>query len=320
MADIEKKEKNTIKENSEKESTAMTTFVAPSAPTKPAEVATFVAQGRIAIKAAVEVMKSCPANSGLYSQALDFAQKVAGMVLDEGVKIAESVRAVGNTLGSGDEVDKAREEKEKIMTSFGFQEGKRFRNICELDADCVKKAKDNAIKKGDIPTINAAIKLKPKSTRGHKLPIYECHGIFSDTVLTDDIKFDETWNATSLFANIGLGTYMLKDLNIEIAVANELEPKYRVPIHQELYPKCDVIKGSSTCPDGPTAHFPTSRMIFYRIVKNDIRNRFCDLFRCFRFPFANLKERRCICRNSARQIRLCCFLIAFLFHPCLELF
>lgn len=227
-------------------STTIATFVAPPLPATPAEVATFVAQGNIAIKAAVEVMKSSQANSGLYFQALDFAQYVAGMVLDEGVKIADSVRAVGNTVGSGEEVDKAREEKTKLMTSYGFHEGKKWRNICELDADCVKKAKDNAIKKGDVPSINSAIKLKSKSMRGHKLPIYECHGIFSDTVLPKGINFDETWNATSLFANIGLGTYMLKDLNIKVAVANELLKK-RTDIHKALYGNnCDVITGSIT--------------------------------------------------------------------------
>ena len=167
------------------------------------------------------------------------------MILDEGVKIADEVRAVGNTLGSGPEVDKAREEKERIMTSYGFHEGKKWRNICELETGCVKKAKDIAIKNGDIPSINAAIKLKPKGKKGHKLPTYPCHGIFSDTVLPNDIKFDKTWNATSLFCNIGLGTYMLKDLNIEVAVANELLSD-RAQIHRELYPGCNVITGSIT--------------------------------------------------------------------------
>ena len=230
-------------------STTIATFVAPPLPATPAEVATFVAQGNIAIKAAIEVMKSSQANSGLYFQALDFAQYVAGMVLDEGVKIADSVRAVGNTVGSGEEVDKAREEKTKLMTSYGFHEGKKWRNICELDADCVKKAKDNAIKKGDVPSINSAIKLKSKSMRGHKLPIYECHGIFSDTVLPDNIKFDETWNATSLCANVGWGTYLLKDLNIKVAVANELLDT-RSKIHKALYgDNCDVITGDMTKPD-----------------------------------------------------------------------
>lgn len=227
--------------------TAMAPFVTPSAPATPAAVANFITQGSIAITTAIEVMKSCPAGSGLYSKALDFAQKVAGMVLDEGVKIADAVRAVGNTLGSGEEVEKAREEKEKIMTSFGFQEGKRFRNICELDADCVEEAKKRALQNGDVPSINSAIRLKPKGKKKSRIPKYECHGIFSEAVLSDDIKLDTTWKATSLCANIGLGTYMLKDLNIEVAVANELLPD-RVKIHRELYPNCNVIEGSITDP------------------------------------------------------------------------
>ncbi len=227
-------------------STAVATFVAPSAPATPADVATFVAQGNIAITAAVEVMKSCPVNSGLYFQALNFAQQVAGMVLDEGVKIADAVRAVGNTVGSGPEVEKAREGKDKLMTGYGFQKNKTWRNICELDAACVKEAKEEAAEDGDIPSINAAITIKKERQGKPKIRKHKCHGIFSNTVLSNNLKFDETWNATSLFANIGLGTYMLKDLNIEISVANELKADDRAPIHQELYPICNVIAGSIT--------------------------------------------------------------------------
>ena len=229
-------------------STAVATFVAPSAPATPADVATFIAKGTVAITTAIQFMNSCTTKSGLYFQALDFAQKVAGMILDEGVKIAEEVRAVGNTVGSGPEVEKAREEKEKIMVSHGFHEGKKWCNICKLDADCVKKAKDNAIKNGDIPSINAAIKLKPKGKKKSRIPRAECHGVFSDTVLPKGIKFDETWNATSLFSNIGLGTYMLKDLNIKVKVSNELLEK-RVQIQRELYKDTDVIPGNIMKPD-----------------------------------------------------------------------
>ena len=229
-------------------STAVAPFVAPSAPTTPAEVATFITQGTIAIATAVEVMKSCTADSGLYLQALAFGQKVAGMILDAGVKIANAVRAVGNTLGSGEEVDKAREAKKEIMIAHGFQDNKKWRNICELDEYCVEQAKKTAELNGDIPSINSALKFKQRDTKGHKLPIYECHGIFSGTVLPDNIKFDEPWNATSLFANISLGTYMLKDLNIEIAVLNELLP-VRAQISQELHKNSDVITGDITNPE-----------------------------------------------------------------------
>lgn len=227
-------------------STVVATLKAPSLPTSPAGMADFIAQGHIAISIAEECIKTCPKGSADFLLTLAFGQHVANMVLDEGLKIADKVRAVGNTVGSGPEVEKARKEKEKIMVSHGFKEGKRWRNICELDADCVNKAKDRAIKNGDIPSINAAIKLKPKGKKKSRIPRAECHGVLSDTVLPKGIKFDETWNATSLFANIGLGTYMLKDLNIKVAVANELLKK-RTDIHKALYGNnCDVITGSIT--------------------------------------------------------------------------
>lgn len=226
-------------------STVVATLKAPSLPPSPAGMADFIAKGHLAISIAKEGMQTCPKGSADFLLTLAFGQHVANMVLDEGLKIADKVRAVGNTVGSGPEVEKAREEKEKIMVSHGFKEGKRWRNICELDADCVNEAKDRAVKNGDIPSINAAIKLKPKGKKKTRLPRFECHGVFSDTVLPNNIKFEEPWNATSLFANIGLGTYMLKDLNIEVAVANELLDD-RAQIHRELYPGCDVITGSIT--------------------------------------------------------------------------
>lgn len=226
--------------------TTLTTFVEPTPPTTPAEVETFIIKGQIAINTAKTIINSCPANSGLLFAALKFGQKVAETVLDEGVKIADTVRAIGETKGSGPDVEQARADKEKLRKAYNFKKNKLWRNICELDADCVAKAKAEAKANDDIPSINSALAFKNKHKESKtRLKIYQCKGKFANTILSDDIKFAKPVNATSLFANISIGTYLLPKLNINIAVANELH-KIRTQIHKALSTNCDVIAGSIT--------------------------------------------------------------------------
>lgn len=61
---------------------------------------------------------------------------------------------------------------------------------------------------------------------------------FKELNLSDEI------GATSLFANIGIGTSLLeKHTKIRMTVANELKER-RAKAHQRLYPSCKVIQGS----------------------------------------------------------------------------
>ena len=58
------------------------------------------------------------------------------------------------------------------------------------------------------------------------------------------LELMEEIGATSLFANIGVGTSLLeKYTKIRVTVANEYVPR-RAKAHQRLYPNCHVIKGS----------------------------------------------------------------------------
>ena len=224
---------------------AVITVAPPALPATPAGTADYISQGMIATDAAIELMRSCAyMEPELYNYLLDLAQDIAGKVLDEGVRIADKVRALGPTKGSGAVVTAARIAKDKLMEAHGFKKGKRWRSICELDADCVAKAKAEAKANGDVPSINSALTIKRGCKKKNpKLSTYTCHGTFSNIVLPANVKFDKTVRATSLFANIGLGTCLLKNLNINVAVANELHDK-RAQIHQELYPSCKVITGS----------------------------------------------------------------------------
>ena len=60
---------------------------------------------------------------------------------------------------------------------------------------------------------------------------------------TKELKLTKEIGATSLFANIGIGTSLLeKNTKIHITVANELEAR-RAGAHKRLYPHCEMIQG-----------------------------------------------------------------------------
>lgn len=243
-------EKSFESKNNEPQTTALAPLVAPALPTTPSDTMSFITRCEAASKIAANYIRLYGKTSVKGLHALKFARCVIGAALDTCVEIANAVRAVGNTVGSGSEVEENRLKKDTIMTINGFRKNKLWRNICELDADCVAAAKLKAIENDDFPTINLALTIKRNSKpKEPRLGKHECQGVFSDVVLPKGIKFDEPWNATSLFSNIGLGTYMLKDLNIKVKVSNELLEK-RVQIQKALYGNnCDVITGDITKPD-----------------------------------------------------------------------
>ena len=53
--------------------------------------------------------------------------------------------------------------------------------------------------------------------------------------------------ALSLFANIGVAEAYLKDIGVDVAVANEFVEK-RAGLYQAIYPDCDMICGDITDP------------------------------------------------------------------------
>jgi len=55
----------------------------------------------------------------------------------------------------------------------------------------------------------------------------------------------KTINALSLFANVGIAETYLSDININVAVANEIDHK-RVQFYKALYPKTNIIEGDIT--------------------------------------------------------------------------
>lgn len=62
------------------------------------------------------------------------------------------------------------------------------------------------------------------------------------------MRKNKTIKAISLFANVGIAETYLKDLNIDVVLANEID-KQRVKFYKHLYPKTKVIEGDITKDD-----------------------------------------------------------------------
>ena len=55
-------------------------------------------------------------------------------------------------------------------------------------------------------------------------------------------------NALSLFANVGVAETYLKEIGLNVVVANEIEQK-RADFYRHLYPNCDMVCGDITDKD-----------------------------------------------------------------------
>ena len=55
-------------------------------------------------------------------------------------------------------------------------------------------------------------------------------------------------NAVSLFSSIGIAEYYLKDIGINVVLANEIDSK-RAKAHLDIYPSTEIISGDITDKD-----------------------------------------------------------------------
>lgn len=68
-------------------------------------------------------------------------------------------------------------------------------------------------------------------------------------------------NVLSLFANIGVAEAYLRDINVEVVVANEID-KRRAKLYQDIYPECNMICGDIT-----------EELVFKKIIEESIKKR-----------------------------------------------
>ena len=234
--------------NSSKELVAANDNNFPTLPTDPNSLPSFITVATKAVEAETKLLKGLSMNPQKYKFALLQAQKHASLLLEAQVRLAELLRGIKTQRGMRTDLkskaNKYIKSKKDIIAQDYNLTIRQARDIEKLTPECVKAAIFEALENNEIPTRALALsKLdkKDKEERGKNdfIPIME------DKPKT--LCLEQPIYYTSLFANVGVGTYYLHEHNIKCAVANEIV-KERAKWHDEIYPDCQMVQGDITDP------------------------------------------------------------------------
>ena len=237
----------------------------PAFPDNIHEIATYLAISEKAIEAEEKLLKSLNGDHEKYFNALKKTQNHASQLLFAQYTIGQQLKEIKKHQGTRNDLkvkDPASQndfnqpltKKETIEKVYKLTP-RQARDFQNLSIEGIKKAIEEAANNNDIPTRSMALSFKPIEEK-------DAHQSFQfDTIYTEkdqpnapDINFDDGKGTndehnksneikyTSLFANVGIGTYYLKDMNINCTVANELL-KDRAEWHKAIYPQCQMIVG-----------------------------------------------------------------------------
>ena len=220
----------------------------PTLPTDPHALPAYITIATKAVEAESRLLKGLLFNNKRYKFALQQAQKHAILLLKAQLRLAEALRGIKIQRGIPTDLKtKAKQlvkSKKEIITKDYNLTIRQARDIEKLTQECVDAAIQESLENNEIPTRSLALsKLgkKIKEERGNDTytPIMEDHH--------KKLTLEQPLYYTSLFANVGIGTYYLKDMGIKCAVSNELLPE-RAKWHKEIYPDCEMVQGSFTDP------------------------------------------------------------------------
>lgn len=231
-------------ENTGKELVAANDNMFPTLPTDPKALPAFITIASKAVEAESKLLKGLVINPGKYEFALQQAQKHAALLLEAQLRLAEALRGIKIQRGIRTDLKTkanrlVKSKKEIIINDYNLTI-RQARDIEKLTKECVAKAIQEALENNDIPTRALALSKLDKKTheeRGNDVytPVMEKNH--------KKLTLEQPLYYTSLFANVGIGTYYLKDIGIKCAVANELLPE-RAKWHEEIYPDCEMVQGS----------------------------------------------------------------------------
>lgn len=220
----------------------------PTLPTDPKALPAYITIASKAVEAESKLLKRLDINPRKYKFVLQQTQKHAALLLEAQLRLAEILKGIKTQRGIRTDLQRnankfIKSKKEIIAQDYNLTV-RQARDIEKLTKDCVIAAIKDAIENNDIPTRALALsKLgkKNKEERGNET--------FTPVMEVEDktLSLEEPLYYTSLFANVGIGTYYLKDMGIKCAVSNELL-KERAKWHEDIYPDCEMIQGDITDP------------------------------------------------------------------------
>ena len=226
----------------------------PTMPTDPTALPQFITVAKKCVEAKAKLLNVIKFTPEQYKQAFAQTQKEATSLLIAELNLSEALKAIKTQQGLRSDLKKkealttfnkeVKTKKEIIKKVFNLTP-RQARDIEKLTKDCVLRAIEFAKDNNIIPTRALALSQLPKREKDETgditfIPIEE----------TEDKVFssEEPLYYTSLFANVGIGTYYLHNQNINCAVANELLGD-RAEWHDYIYPNADMVQGDITNPE-----------------------------------------------------------------------
>ncbi len=226
----------------------------PTIPTDPTALPQFITVAKKRVEAKAKLLNVIQFTPEQYKQAFAQTQKEATSLLIAELNLSEALKAIKTQQGLRSDLKKkealttfnkeVKTKKEIIKKVFNLTP-RQARDIEKLTKDCVLRAIEFAKDNNIIPTRALALSQLPKREKDETgditfIPIEE----------TEDKVFssEEPLYYTSLFANVGIGTYYLHNQNINCAVANELLDE-RAEWHNYIYPEAKMVQGDITDPE-----------------------------------------------------------------------
>lgn len=226
----------------------------PTIPTDPTALPKYITLAQKYIEAETKLLNGLKLTSGKYNQALKYTQDHAALLLYAELRLSEILKGIKTCRGMRTDINKkklipqfnklAKSKKEIIKQEFQLSP-RQARDIERLTKESVEQAINVAFENNVIPTRALALSQLPKKEKDETGNI-----IFTPIEETEDKVFssEEPLYYTSLFANVGIGTYYLHNQNINCAVANELLGD-RAEWHDYIYPNADMVQGDITDPE-----------------------------------------------------------------------
>lgn len=226
----------------------------PTIPTDPTALPKYITLAKKYIEAETKLLNGLKLTSGKYNQALKYTQDHAALLLYAELRLSEILKGIKTCRGMRTDINKkklipqfnklAKSKKEIIKQEFQLSP-RQARDIERLTKESVEQAINVAFENNVIPTRALALSQLPKKEKDETGNI-----VFTPIEETEDKVFssEEPLYYTSLFANVGIGTYYLHNQNINCAVANELLGD-RAEWHDYIYPNADMVQGDITDPE-----------------------------------------------------------------------
>ena len=226
----------------------------PTPPTDPTALPKYITLAKKYIEAETKLLNGLKLTPNRYHLALRTTQEHASLLLLAELRLSEMLKGIKTCRGMRTDINKkkmlskfnhlVKSKKEIIKQDFKLSP-RQARDIEKLTSECIKKALEVAKENNTIPTRSLALSQLPKREKDETGNV-----VFTPIEETEDKVFssEEPLYYTSLFANVGIGTYYLHNQNIHCAVANELLEE-RAEWHDYIYPNAEMIQGDMTNPE-----------------------------------------------------------------------